>query len=73
MSVNHEAKEKMLLLFLKTAVLYKEMTSKNLVSWTKMMMMMMILIGEGLGAGIGWMKVDSNGRATPATHQVFFL
>ena len=72
MSVSHEAKEKMLLLFLKTAVLYKEMTSRNLVTWTKMMMMM-ILIGGGLGAGIGWMKVDSNGRATPATHQVFFL
>ena len=30
-----------------------------------------ILVSEGLqGAGIGWMKVDSNGRATPAEHQV---
>ena len=30
-----------------------------------------ILVSEDLqGAGIGWMKVDSNGRATPAEHQV---
>ena len=29
------------------------------------------LLSEDLqGAGIGWMKVDSNGRATPAEHQV---
>ena len=29
------------------------------------------LFSEDLqGAGIGWMKVDSNGRATPAEHQV---
>ena len=30
-----------------------------------------LLVSEDLqGAGIGWMKVDSNGRATPAEHQV---
>ena len=31
------------------------------------------LLSEDLqGAGIGWMKVDSNGHATPAEHQVQF-
>ena len=38
--------------------------------WTSLPLFLVLFSEDLLGAGIGWMKVDSNGRATPAEHQV---
>ncbi len=38
--------------------------------WPVFPLLAILLSDELQGAGIGWMKVDSNGRATPAEHQV---
>ena len=35
-----------------------------------LLILMILALEEVSAAGMGWMKVDSSGRATPAQHQV---